>query len=708
MTLEQNDLDIIKNRLGREPNKVEEEFFVNLWSEHCAYRSSRPVLTNFVTDGDNVVIGPGDDAGVINLPNGEMLALAIESHNHPSYVDPYNGAATGVGGIVRDILSMGARPIALLDPLRFGDLDKEKNRYLLEGVVDGISDYGNSIGVPTVGGEVEFDSSYNGNPLVNAFCVGVVENLVTAKAKTPGNSLLLVGASTGRDGLGGASFASQELEEESEEERPSVQVGDPFTEKLLIDCILEMAEESLIEACRDLGAAGLGGASSEMCSLGGFGAEIDLNKVHLREEDMHPLEILLSESQERMLVEIDPENIDKARELVEKYDLESNVVGEVIKEEQYIAWHNDEKVVDLPVKLLTEEAPTYNRNEKEVDRSQEISSRTTPPVEESLTKIMANPNIASKEWIYSQYDYEVQTRTVVKPGADAAVLQMDEEGIALTSGCNSHHTYLNPFMGGKGSVLLNAMNLATMGAEPIAMVDCLNFGNPEREEIYWEFKETVKGMAEMADSMDIPVVGGNVSLYNESIEYGSTVKPTPNIGMVGWIPDIEQIPSMDVSTGDHVYLYGETRPELGASQYFKEIYNSVGENPPIPTDQDTENIKKVRQIVRENDIATARAISRGGLITALAKTAIKNNVGIKTDLTDVQGELDREEIFFSESYGRFLLISKKELEIEDNLLSHIGQIQNKKLEIQLVEDKSSWGPKELKKAYKSIEKLMKG
>ncbi|OUJ19141.1 Phosphoribosylformylglycinamidine (FGAM) synthase synthetase domain [Methanonatronarchaeum thermophilum] len=708
MTLEKEDLDIIKNRLGREPNEVETEFFVNLWSEHCAYRSSRPVLSSFVTEGENVVIGPGDDAGVIELPNGELLALAIESHNHPSYIDPYNGAATGVGGIVRDVLSMGARPIALLDPLRFGDLEEEKNRYLLEGVVDGISSYGNSIGVPTVGGEVEFDSSYNGNPLVNAFCVGIVENLLTAKATTPDNPLLLVGASTGRDGLGGASFASQELEEDSDKDRPNVQVGDPFTEKLLVDCILEMAEDGLIEACRDLGAAGLGGASSEMCSLGGYGAEIDLNKVHLREENMHPLEILLSESQERMLVEIKPENIDKATELTEKYDLESNVVGKVIEEEQYIALYNQEKVVDVPIKLLTDEAPTYTREHKEDNRSEKITSRTTPPTKEALTKLMANPNIASKEWIYSQYDHEVQIRTVIKPGSDSAVLKLDEGGVALTTGCNSHHTYLDPSNGGKGSVLINAMNLATVGARPIAMVDCLNFGNPEREDIYWEFKKTVEGMAEMAEKMNIPVVGGNVSLYNESAEYGSTVKPTPNIGMVGWIPEVNQTPNMKVSPGDHIYIYGETRPELGASQYFKEIYQSIGENPPKPRQQDINNIENMVDLVRENDLSMVRSISRGGLITALSKTAVKNNVGIKTDLTEIQGNLDKEELLFSESYGRFLIATEEKLDIEDSNLTKIGQAQENKLEVKVIGEKNTWSLKELENQYNYIKKLMKG
>jgi len=707
LTLEKKDLNLIKREIDREPNQVEKEFFVNLWSEHCAYRSSRPILKNFVTEGDDVVIGPGDDAGVIQLPNGMKIALAIESHNHPSYVDPYNGAATGVGGIVRDVLSMGARPIALLDPLRFGELEEEKNRYLLEGVIDGISDYGNSIGVPTVGGEVEFDSSYNGNPLVNVFCVGLVENLLTARATEPGNKLLLVGSSTGRDGLGGASFASQELDEESDEERPSVQVGDPFTEKLLIECILEMAEENLVEACRDLGAAGLGGASSEMCSLGDYGAEIDLSKVHLREKEMHPLEILLSESQERMLVEIDSNNIDIAMDIVDKYDLEANIVGEVIEDKRYIAWFEDEKVVDLPIKLLTEGAPTYEREHKPVDRSEDISSRTTPPTKEALTKVLKNPNIASKEWIYRQYDHEVQIRTVVKPGHDSAVLKLGENGLALTSGCNSHHTYLDPHKGGKGSVLLNAMNLATVGAEPLAMVDCLNFGNPEKPEVFWEFKKAVKGMAEMAGDIDIPVVGGNVSLYNESNEYGSTVKPTPNIGMVGWIPDITQLPSLELNEGDNIYVYGETKPELGASQYLKQIHGSHGNNPPTPTEQDIKNTKEVRQLVRNKKIGVCRAVSRGGLMVALAKTAIKNNIGMETDLTKLMNNLEQEELLFSENYGRFILTSKEELE-ETDKLKHIGKAVSNKLTIKLGSEKTSWSLKELKEEYNAIEKTMRG
>ncbi|PTD93867.1 phosphoribosylformylglycinamidine synthase subunit PurL [archaeon SCG-AAA382B04] len=709
MPLDQEDQQIIENRIGREINQVEEELFANLWSEHCAYRSSQSELKKFQTTGKNVQIGPGDDAGVIELPNGKKIALAIESHNHPSYVDPYNGAATGVGGIVRDILSMGARPIALLDPLRFGDLEKQKNRYLFDGVVSGISDYGNSIGVPTVGGDVEFNTCYNGNPLVNVFCVGLVENLLTAESKEPGNKLVLLGSSTGRDGLGGADFASSELDDESEtEDRHSVQIGDPFTEKLLIECVLEMAKNDLIQSCRDLGAAGFGGASSELCSIGDKGARIELGQLHTREKDMNALELLLAESQERMLLEVKEQDIEKLEEVAKKYDLPCSIVGELIAEKKYEVYFNDRKVIDLPVDLLTEGAPLYDRKAKNPDRSKEPATNSAP-ISKSLLSLVSNPDLGSKKYIYQQYDHEVQIRTVIRPGeADAALLRLGENGLALSAGSNSYYGYLDPYRGGELAVYNNAMNLATVGSEAIGMVDCLNFASPQDEEIYWEFKNTVSGMSDMARKLNIPVVGGNVSLYNESQEKNTKVNPTPNVGMVGWLPKLEEAPSLQFKENQDIYLLGETKKRLGGSQYYKKIHDHTGGRVPKPTTQDLEIYEKTIKIVRENEVVFSKNITKGGLGVSLARTALNAGYGMKINLNSISriGEMKKDELLFSENAGRVLLITDEEIDLGDKG-ERIGRLISKNsLEIKLDKTKNEWSLNELKKKNDVLKRNM--
>ena len=575
MELSPDDRAIVEDALGREPNRVEEALFVNLWSEHCAYRSSRPALADLPTDADQVVIGPGDDAAVIDFPGGSptvagedpiedpVLAMGIESHNHPSYVDPYDGAATGVGGIVRDILSMGARPIALMDCIYFGDFEREKTHYLFDGVVEGIADYGNSIGVPTVGGQTYFDASYDGNPLVNVMCVGLADrdDLLTADLQEPGNALVLVGSATGRDGLGGASFASEDLGEEAEsEDRPAVQVGDPYTEKLLIDATTELRDH--VEAARDLGAAGLAGASSEMAAKAGLGARVDLDDVHLREEGMNALEILLSESQERMLYEVRPDDVDEVRAIAERYDLASSVVGEVTDGDRYVATFEDETVVDLPAELLADGAPVHD-----LDREPPEPRDREPPElsREALLDALGSPNEASKRWVYRQYDHEVQTRTAVKPGDDAAVLDLDGRGLAISAGCDSRRVAARPYEGGREAVFENAVNLAAKGATPLALVNCLNFGNPERPEIYGAFRRAVEGLGDAARDLDVPVVGGNVSLYNESEEFGSAVAPTPTVGMIGVGPDDPPRAALDgaaVGTGVHLLEVDQDRAGL--------------------------------------------------------------------------------------------------------------------------------------------------
>ncbi|MDI3486690.1 MAG: phosphoribosylformylglycinamidine synthase subunit PurL [Methanolobus sp.] len=478
--LPEDDLKIITEKMGREPNLVEQGCFLNLWSEHCSYRSSAPLLKTFTTTGDKVIIGPGDDAAIISFGNGWVLAIGMESHNHPSYVDPYNGAATGVGGIVRDIISMGARPIALMDPLYFGPLNNPKNLYLFEHIIEGIAGYGNCIGVPVVRGEAFFDESYSGNPLVNVVAVGLAreENVVTACSQKAGNKLVLMGSTTGRDGLGGASFASRDLSEDSEaEDRPSIQIGDPFTEKLVIEATLEAIGKGYVKSCRDLGAAGLAGASSEMAAKGNLGMKIIADNVILRESGMTPYEILIAESQERMLLEVEPENVDAVLDIAKKYDLNGSMIGELTEELNYTVQFQGEIAADIPVKLLTEGAPTFERPST-APEERDIGDKPELPADlkQAIIDVLSSHNVASKRWIYRQYDHEVQVRTVTKPGDDAGILRIDgNEGIALSCGCNPRHTLLDPYSGGKGTVVENAMNLAVKGARGIAIVDCLNF-----------------------------------------------------------------------------------------------------------------------------------------------------------------------------------------------------------------------------------------
>jgi len=603
MKLSDDDHALVEERLGRPPNRVEEALFVNLWSEHCAYRSSRPVIADLPTEGEDVVIGPGDDAAVVGYDEDHVLAVGMESHNHPSYVDPYDGAATGVGGIVRDILSMGARPIALLDTIYFGGFDREKARYLFEGVVEGIGDYGNSIGVPTVGGQTYFDESYNGNPLVNVVCVGLAreDELLTADLKGEGNALVLVGNASGRDGLGGASFASEDLSEDAEsEDRPAVQVGDPYTEKLLIDATLEIREYA--KAARDLGAAGLAGASSEMAAKGERGVRLDLNDVHLR-EPLNALEILLSESQERMLFEVEPDDIETVLGIADRYDLEASLIGEVT-DEGFVAQHEGETVVDLPPGFLADGAPTHDLERKEPDESEPPA-----PYEEThdgLLDALADPNNASKEWVYRQYDHEVGTRTVVKPGDDASVLHIGDGGLALSAGCDSERVSARPYEGGYETVVENVANLAAKGARPVALVDCLNFGNPERPEVYGEFADAVRGMGDGARDIGVPFVGGNVSLYNESEEFGTAVNPTPSVGALGVAddPDSPRATVDGVGVGTPLVILDATDEPSALSRMAEDIAEGA---------------------------EAAHDVSTGGVAVALAEMVGENGVRAETD-----------------------------------------------------------------------------
>ncbi|WP_336325275.1 phosphoribosylformylglycinamidine synthase subunit PurL [Halovenus sp. HT40] len=657
MSLADSDHELVVDHLGREPTPAEAALFENLWSEHCAYRSSRPLLGAFDSEAEQVVVGPGDDAAVVSLPVGEdgseaYITMGIESHNHPSYVDPFDGAATGVGGIVRDTLSMGAYPIALADSLYFGDFDREHSRYLFEGVVEGISHYGNCIGVPTVTGSVAFHDDYEGNPLVNVACIGLIDDpdrLVTAVAQEPGNKLVLVGNGTGRDGLGGASFASEDLSEDAEtEDRPAVQVGDPYTEKLLIEASEQLVDENLIESARDLGAAGLGGASSEMVAKGGLGADIELEAVHQREPNMSALEILLSESQERMCYEVKPENVDEVKAIAERYDLGASVIGDVT-DGNYRCSFEGETVVDVDAHFLGEGAPM---NDLPTEPQPGVE-RDLPDVdlETALESVLSSPNTASKRWVYRQYDHEVQVRTSVRPGDDAAVLSVREAdvGLAFSSGADPNWTDAAPYDGARAVALENATNLAAKGALPHAAVDCLNGGNPEKPDVYGGFSDIVDGLSDMCSNLGIPVVGGNVSLYNDSPT--GPIPPTPTLAVVG-TKESYDAPPLSLSgegtvlvVGDRT-LAGDRDGKLGGSEYLAQFGGS-DEFPAVPDDP-SDFVETAAAVADRESTLANHDVSHGGLAVTLAEMVTEEAGASVT----IDGSLPA---LFDEQPGRIVL-----------------------------------------------------
>ncbi|PCR90754.1 phosphoribosylformylglycinamidine synthase subunit PurL [Natrinema ejinorense] len=635
MSLADSDRELVVSELGREPTRAEAALFENLWSEHCAYRSSRPLLSAFDSEGEQVVVGPGDDAAVVALPSPDTdgdraggraddetyITMGIESHNHPSYVDPFDGAATGVGGIVRDTLSMGAYPIALADSLYFGEFDDEHSKYLFEGVVEGISHYGNCIGVPTVAGSVDFHSDYEGNPLVNVACVGLTneERLVTAEAQEPGNKLVLVGNGTGRDGLGGASFASEDLAEDAEtEDRPAVQVGDPYAEKLLIEANEVLVDEDLIESARDLGAAGLGGASSEMVAKADLGAHIELERVHQREPNMNALEILLAESQERMCYEVEPDNVDRVREIAERFDLGCSVIGEVT-DGNYVCTFDGESVVDVDAYFLGEGAPMNDLSTE--DPAEPETDLPDVDLEDAFETVVSSPNTASKRWVYRQYDHEVGVRTSVGPGDDAAIIAVREaeQGLALSSGGAPNWTDVAPYEGARAVALENATNIAAKGATPLAAVDCLNGGNPEKPDVYGGFTGIVDGLAEMCETLSTPVVGGNVSLYNDSV--AGPIPPTPTLAMVG-SKDGYDAPPLAVEPAGDLLLVGDLgletgSPRLGGSEYLARFDGSDA-FPELPTDP-AAVVETLAAVANDDATLAVHDVSHGGLAVALAE-----------------------------------------------------------------------------------------
>jgi phosphoribosylformylglycinamidine synthase len=657
----------IVDMLGRTPTLTELGVFSALWSEHCSYKHSKSILKTFPTTGPQVIQGPGENAGVLRLPEGWAVAFKIESHNHPSAVEPYQGAATGVGGILRDVFTMGARPVALLNSLRFGPLDHPpRNRYLFAGVVRGVGDYGNCVGVPTLGGEVGFAPGYTGNPLVNAMCVGLLRerDLIRAAAHGVGNVLLAVGARTGRDGIHGASFASEELSEKSESRRPQVQVGDPFTEKLLLEASLELITSGLIVAIQDMGAAGLTSSSAEMAARGGVGVEVDTSLVPTREPGMTPYEILLSESQERMLVVAEPAQVARIQEVCAKWELTATPIGRVTDDGLFRVKHNGQTVVSIPGQRLVEDCPTYfpEAEESEDARLRRLTIEPGEPVvdlEGALELLLDSPNVASKRWVYEQYDSTVQASTVLPPGSDAGVIRVPGTrfGLAMSVDCNSRLVALDPYEGGKAAVAEAARNVACAGARPLGITNCLNFGNPQKPEIFFQFREACRGIADACRAFDTPVTGGNVSFYNESP--AGAIDPTPTIGMIGLLANVEdRVASYCDAPQDEVFILGQTSGILGASSYWAEVCDFVGGDPPA-VDLDAE-LRLQRFLVAAAGrrlLRSAHDCAEGGLAVALAEAVIggpyvPGSLGASLDLTGYAADVPLDGLLFGEDGAR--------------------------------------------------------
>jgi phosphoribosylformylglycinamidine synthase subunit PurL len=657
----------IQEILGRDATHTELGLFSALWSEHCGYKNSKPLLKLLPTEAPWVLQGPGENAGVIDIGDGFALAFKIESHNHPSAVEPYQGAATGVGGILRDVFTMGARPIAVLDSLRFGPLSSPRVRYLFAGVVRGIGDYGNCVGIPTIGGETWFDEAYEGNPIVNAMAIGLMkkEDLIRATASGPGNPILAVGARTGRDGIHGATFASEELTEESEARRPQVQVGDPFTEKLLLEASLELIRSGHIVGIQDMGAAGLASASTEMAARAGTGVDIDVTRVPVRESDMTPYEILLSESQERMLVVARAGHEEKVVRILEKWELEAAVIGQVTDDGLYRVREGDRVVAEIPGMAIVD-CPTYTREgveSEEVRRLREWDpgelatiGDTRSPAEKLLT-LMGAPNIASKTWVHEQYDSTVRTNTVQPPGGDAGVLRIrgTRRGIAATVDCNPRYVYLDPRRGGMIAVAEAARNLVCVGARPRAVTDNLNFGNPHKPDVYYQLRESTLGMAEACRVLETPVVGGNVSLYNESPQ--GAIFPTPVVGMVGVLEDVgKAIAAAFREAGHAIVLLGRNTGELGASEYLKTIHGrTAGQVPAVDLAAEKALAGAVLAMADQRLLASAHDCAEGGLAVCLVESAVLPLAAPRGFTVTLADDLPVDALLFGEAQGRIVV-----------------------------------------------------
>ena len=677
--LSKEEYNNIVSHLGREPNITEIGILSAMWSEHCSYKSSKVHLRKLPTNGKQVIQGPGENAGIIDLGDDICAVFKMESHNHPSFIEPYQGAATGVGGILRDIFTMGARPIAILDSLRFGDPSLSKTKYLVEGVVSGIAGYGNCIGIPTIGGEISFDPCYTGNPLVNVMALGITNKneIFKGYASGVGNPVVYVGSKTGRDGIHGAVMASDTFTEESEEKRPAVQVGDPFTEKLLLEACLELFKSDAVVGIQDMGAAGLTSSSTEMAERAQTGITLDTDSIPCREKGMTPYEKMLSESQERMLIVVKHGKEHIAENIFSKWGLDSSVIGMVTDSKSLILNENGNVVCNLPINIITNNAPVYSRKSTKPDYIKNMNGKSKDikhpdNLNDILFKLISSPNISNKRWIFEQYDYMVRTNTICPPGSDASILRIKgtDKSIALTTNCNSRYCYLDPFTGAQIAVSESARNLACSGAIPLAITDCLNFGNPENPEIMWQFKEAIRGISEAATYLNTPIVSGNVSFYNETETVA--INPTPTIGMVGLIEDSNKIINQWFQdTGDLIFIIGDTYEEFGGSEYLTILDDKI--KLPAPS-LDLESEKKLIdvsiELVNDGIINSAHDISEGGLITALAESCFTPHgpVGAIIDKYH-SGSLTDHSFLFSETQSRTIIsINKKNINKMEKVL----------------------------------------
>jgi phosphoribosylformylglycinamidine synthase II len=695
------EFDEILKILGRNPNYLELNLYSVMWSEHCSYKNSKPVLKRFPTEGPQVLQGPGENAGIVDIGDNLAVAMKVESHNHPSAIEPYQGAATGAGGMIRDIFTMGARPIALLNSLRFGNLDNKRAKYLFEGAVAGIGDYGNAMGIPTVGGEVYFDDSYKENPLVNAMCVGIIrhDKIVRGKAAGVGNSVMVVGAATGRDGMHGASFASDELSDDNQDQGSPMQVGDPFKEKQLMEACLELLQKEWVVGVQDMGAAGVVSSTCETAARAGSGIELDVALVHQRDKDMQPHEIMISESQERMLVIVEKGHEDDVKKIFEKWDLDAVKIGTVTDDGMLRILENGKLVGEVPAVSLAEGAPTVKRESKRPAYMDELNidfSKIPVPADlsEILLKLLDSPNISSKAMVYRQFDQTSGTDTVVAPGSNAAVLRIKgtKKGIAISVDGYGYYCYLDPYEGGKQVVAEAARNLVVSGAKPLALTDGLNFGNPERLEVFYQFEKCVDGISEACRNLDIPVISGNVSFYNEGRD--SAVYPTPIIGMVGVLDDVNKHCTMKFKKeGDVVVLLGENTDELGGSVYLKEILDVVaGPAPRLHIDLEKKIQTCCLKAIELGLVSSAHDITQGGLAVALAECCIAGNLGFVGEIdTDIRPDA----LLFGEGQSRIILsIPEENLSVLNKLagemkvqVSVLGFVKSGSLKIQVKQKK---------------------
>ncbi|HEX7246255.1 MAG TPA: phosphoribosylformylglycinamidine synthase subunit PurL [Solirubrobacterales bacterium] len=708
--LTDSEFELIVEKLGREPNDVELAMFSLLWSEHCAYKHSRKLLRRLPTEGERVVMGPGENAGAVDVGNGYAVAFKVESHNHPSAVEPFQGAATGVGGILRDVFALGARPIAILDSLRFGELDSVRSRHLLDGAVRGIGHYGNSIGVPTVGGEIYFEAPYEHNCLVNAMCVGLArtEDMVRAAAAGVGNAVLLMGASTGRDGIGGASvLASAELGEGDDAKRPTVQIGDPFEESKLLECCLELLERGLLVSLQDLGAAGLTSSAGEMASAGGVGIDLDVAKVPLREADMEPFEIMVSESQERMLGVVEPAKVAEAIAVCDKWQTGSAEIGVVTDTGQIRILRDGELVGEMPVEALVDGCPLYDLEPAEPEGWIYGNRRTLSEdasAEDTLLALLASPSVASKRWAFEQYDCLVGSRTVRRPeGADAAVLQLSEadNAIAVSIDGNGRRVACDPYAGTVEAVLECAQNLACAGADPLGLTNCLNFGNPEKPAPAWQLDRAVSGLADACEALGVPVVGGNVSLYNEGPE--GPIYPTPVVGMVGELPDpAATCGGAFARVGDAIALLGPFEPTLPGSELAK-LRGELDMGLPTPDiEAVAEACATVRDAVRAGKLSSVHDVSDGGLACALAECAIAGGHGCRVDLQPLRERgCSPEEALFGEGSGGFL-VSGERAALDALGATYLGEAAGTTLEIAAGDRSFTVGLDAVESAWRSL------